>query len=367
MAEVTKCPYCNQPLVSATARKHLEREEKKLLRRLQADARADAEKQIEQAREATEKKVRAELEDVQSKHERALERLRRSQAKALSDAEKQIEQAKEATEEKVRAELEGQRSKHERALEATIEGLQKDNAKLLRKVEKVNAPERGRINEEDIAEQLEHAFPDDEIKLTGSKGGDILQVVRYPTDKGLETAGVILYECKDQQQWGSRFISQIKADGLKRHTPYLLLVSRAMPAKEADVCVRDDVVITDPEHVRHLARILRQVVLETHRAALAGKNRDHKKALLYDYLRGEAFRGELTLLIEAGSKLSEMLQTERRTHERDWNSRQQAYDELLHNSVAIDQSIRNIIETDGAAPTTRRKPRRKSRSLPIHA
>ena len=172
----------------------------------------------------------------------------------------------EATEEKVRAELEGQRSKHERALEATIEGLQKDNAKLLRKVEKVNAPERGQINEEDIAEQLEHAFPDDEIKLTGSKGGDISR--RCVTHR--QGAGDGRGDPLRVQGPRSGAIVSSARSRLRPEAAY------ALPAPcqprhaghEADVCVRDDVVITDPEHVRHLARILRQLVLETHRARL---------------------------------------------------------------------------------------------------
>ena len=318
MAEVSRCPYCNQPLVSDTARKHLKREEKKLRHQLQAEARADAKKQIEKVREATEKKVHAELE--------------------------------------------GQQSKHERALERTIQGLQKQNTDLERKLEELSAPDRGDMNEADIAEQLERAFPDDEIKRTGRGGGDIVQTVRCRTNDGLESAGTILYECKDAKQWGNRFITQIKAGGRKLQTPYLLLVSQAMPAKEADVCVRDDVVITDPEHVRHLARILRQMVMETHRAELAGQDRNQKTALLYEYLRGEVFRGELASLIEVGTKLTEMLQTERSAHERDWNKRQQTYDELLHNSVAIDQSIRGIIESKSAGAASRRAPRRRARS-----
>ena len=347
MAEVSKCPYCNQPLVSDTARKHLRREEEKLRRQLQAEARADAKKQIEKVREATEKKVRAELEGQQSKHERALERTIQGLQKQNTNLDRKLEQAGKAIK-KVRAELKGQQSKHERALEGTIQSLQKQNMDLERKLEKLSAPERGDLNEADIAEQLEHAFPDDEIERTGKGGGDIVQTVRCRSGNALETAGVILYECKDAKQWGNRFITQIKAGGRKLHTPYLLLVSQAMPAKEADVCVRDDVVITDPEHVRHLARILRQMVIETHRAELAGQDRNQKTALLYEYLRGEIFRGELVSLIEVGTKLTEMLQTERSAHERDWNKRQQTYDELLHNSVAIDQSIRGIIESEPA-------------------
>ena len=61
------------------------------------------------------------------------------------------------------------------------------------------------MNEADIAEELVHAFPEDEIQREG-KGGDILQTVRYPCGGKLEQAGVILYECKDTKRWSNAFI-----------------------------------------------------------------------------------------------------------------------------------------------------------------
>ena len=67
------------------------------------------------------------------------------QAEARADAKKQIEKVREATEKKVRAELEGQQSKHERALERTIQGLQKQNTDLERKLEELSAPGTGRF------------------------------------------------------------------------------------------------------------------------------------------------------------------------------------------------------------------------------
>jgi hypothetical protein len=279
-------------------------------------------------------------------------------AEANTAAQRKIREARQATEKKIRAELEGEESKRERGLQRMVDALQKQNLELERRLEGLSAPDRGDMNEAEIAEELAGAFPDDEITREG-KGGDIVQVVRYPGDNGLEPAGVILYECKDTKRWSNSFISQIKADGRARLTPYLLLVSRALPAQERDACVRDDVVIADPMHARQLARILRRMVIETHRAELAGHDRAGKTARLYEYLRSGEFREHLSPVVEAGTHLSEMLQEERKHHERDWSKRQRTYDQLLHNSVAIEQTIQGIIESE--APPKRRRSARAGR------
>ena len=292
MAKTEKCPYCNQPLATSAAVEHLRGEEKKQKKRILAEVKAGAEK-------------------------------------------------------KIRAQLEQEGSKRERGLERTIAMLQKNNGDLERRLEGLNAPDRGEMNEADIAEELAKAFPDDEITREG-KGGDIFQSVRYPGGRELENAGVILYECKDTQRWSNAFLSQIKNDGRTHRTPYLILVSRTLPANEEAACVREDVVIVDPTHVRHLAWIVRRAVIETHRAEVAGQDRAGKTARLYTYLRSDDFREQLTVVVRAGSQLSEMLQAERKKHEQDWSRRQSTYDELLHNSVAIEQAIQDIIESEPA-------------------
>ena len=73
--------------------------------------------------------------------------------------------------------------------------------------------------------------------------------------------------------------------------------------------MRDDVVIADPAHVRHLAWIVRRAVIETHRAELAGQDRAGKTARLYEYLRSDEFRGQLSAVVRAGTQLTEMLQS----------------------------------------------------------
>ncbi len=307
MTDPARCPYCNQPLVSGAAVKHLHEAEEKLRRELSREAAAAAKGKIEEACKAAERKVRAEAERERSKRERGLQRM--------------------------------------------IETLQNQNGDLERRLEGLNAPDRGDMNETDIARDLVEAFPEDEITRKG-KGGDIVQVVRYQTDHKFERAGVILYECKDTRRWSNSFIAQIKADGRTHRTPYLLLVSRALPAGEKDACIRDDVVIADAIHARHMARILRRMVIETHRAELAGRDRAGKTARLFEYLRSDQFREQLSAVVEVGARLSEMLQSERRDHERDWTKRQHIHDELAHKSAAIEQHIQDIIEgeTPSQAP-----------------
>jgi len=300
----SKCPYCNQPLISEAAVKHLHQSEEKLRRQLIKEANAAA--------------------------------------------KEKLEKACQAAEDKVRAEVERERSKRERGLMRTIEVQQKQNEDLERRLAGLSAADQGAFNEADIAADLAQAFPDDIVTRKG-KGGDIVQDVRYHHDHEPESAGVILYECKDTKAWSNRFISQIKKDGKTRQTPYLLLVSKTLPAKESGTCVREDVIVADPVHARHMARILRRMMIETHRAELAGQDRAGKTARLYEYLRGEEFREELASVVEAGTKLTDMLQEERKRHERGWNERQHAYDDLVHNSMAIEDAIQRIIESKAPA------------------
>jgi hypothetical protein len=65
--------------------------------------------------------------------------------------------------------------------------------------------------------------------------------------------------------------------------------------------VRDDVAVVGPEHVVYLAHVLRQMVIEAHRAGLAGRGKAAKTARLYEYLASDDFREHFGAVVEAGS------------------------------------------------------------------
>lgn len=356
MPEPSACPFCGQPLVNQTAVKHLHRSEEKyqaeLRGRLTEEANAAAEEKVEKAHEAASARASAKV----AKAEKLLEKEQEKVAKLKSRSADELSRLKE----KIRDEVEKKQSARERRLEKTVERLGQQNEELERRVDGLNAPDRGDMNEADIFNRLVEAFPEDEITRTG-KGGDIVEIVRYSNSHELEQAGVILYECKDTLKWSNGFISQIKADGHAHQTPYLLLVSRTLPRGEKGTSVRDEVVIADPAHALPMARILRRMAIEAHCAGLAGQDHAGKTACLYEYLHGDEFREELAAMVESSSKLAEMLHKERQAHERAWTKRQQAYDELGRNSLAIEETIRGIIESEGPAkaPRHRQRPRSK--------
>ena len=317
MGKPSKCPFCGQPLIDETAVRHLHRRQV----RFEADLRQHLEKEAEAA---------------------AKEKLKVARAKM---------------EERVRAEFERKHSAREKKLGRTVEELRQHNTELERRVEAINAPERGELHEADIFNRLVEAFPEDETERNGI-GGDIVEVVRYSNKHDLEPAGTILYECKNTLRWNNSFLDQIKKDGKAHRTHFLLLVTRALPRGEKGMCVRDGVLVADADHAVHVARILRQMVIETHRAGLSGKDRAGKTARLYDYLTGDEFREEFASVVAASEKLNGMLEKERSAHERLWAKRKQAYDELGRNSLAIDEAIRFIVE---AAPAQNGRPRRPTK------
>jgi hypothetical protein len=331
MTEMSRCPFCGQPLADKAAVGHLHRSERrfetKLRRELTEEANATAE-----GRAA--RKV-ARLEQGLKEERRKVGALEARQAKG-----------QERVERRIRREVERERSARKRELERTVAQAQTRNEELRRRLDGLSAKERGELNEGDIFQLLVDAFPQDEITRTKEQG-DIIEVVMYGDGEELKSAGAILYECKDTQRWSNAFIEQIRSDGRSRQTPYLLLVSRALPGGEKGMGVHDGVVIADAAHTIPMAQILRRMAIESHVAGLAGRDHAGKTEQLYEYLSSEEFREHLAAVVETGGRLDAMLQKERRAHERTWSQRHRIYAELGRESVAIEQAIHSIVEQEG--------------------
>jgi hypothetical protein len=290
--------------------------------------------ELTREKKAVEVKTKQAMADAEQELARQKKDLEAKTTKAVADAEKRI-----------RSEVGREDSKRERRLQRTIQSLRNHNEDLERQLAGQTAQGEGAVNEQEIARDLREAWHEDEVTLNCA-AGDINQAVYYRKGQTMEKAGTIVYECKNTTRWSNDYIRQVKRDAGILQTPYLMLISKTLPARETGACVSDGVIVADREHARHLVRILRRMMIETHRAELAGQDRERKTARLYEYLRGDEFRTELTVVVAAGKKLTAMLQDERKEHARTWTKRQNAYDELSDNSAAIEQAIRTIIETE---------------------
>ena len=116
--------------------------------------------------------------------------------------------------------------------------------------------------------------------------------------------------------------------GTSTQNAVLVIVTGAFPRGEKMLCVKDGVVIVHPTRLLDLARVMRRMVKEVHRAALTSDGQDAKGAELCAYLSSVEFRQAFDALAESSDKLAGLLSKERASHERDWAKRQAIIEDL---------------------------------------
>lgn len=234
---------------------------------------------------------------------------------------RRVTRARERTERTLRAEVQ---ANLEIAVEERKEGEYADRMsrlraridQLQRQLDTRSSHDRGSDHEQDVLAALRSAFPTDRVERHG-KRGDILHTILT----GDQEIGRILYECKNAGVWQNAWLSKLKQDGRKRGTPYLVLVTRRLPAKARAFCVRDGIAVCEPEHVDAVATVVRQWVVSAHRAEAVATNMPDKARRLYEYLAGDEFRASFGDILDCANQLDAQDLAERSQHERNWGTR----------------------------------------------
>jgi hypothetical protein len=273
------------------------------------------------------------------RHQAEMERELKAQAQAKAKELLGIERAQ--LEQQIRRES----KRKELNLEHTITALMHQNDELKRRLERMNSNERSATQEIDIFSQLQITFPSDKIEKCG-RGGDIIHIVRHEAGKTQRDAGIIVYECKDTLKWSNSFLTQIRKAGQVHKTPYLILVTQALPLKESLLCVKKDVIVVQPPNATHLARIVRRMVVDSFRAGRRAENQSAKTNCILEYLNSDDFRGTFGSVVSASETLHSLLHEEQRAHERTWTRREQMYADLARKTAAIDEGIHAILEAE---------------------
>lgn len=264
-------------------------------------------------------------------------RVRRAQAAADKSARARLRGD-------IEAEVAAKNSASDSRAKARIEDLQHRVDELQRQLDTRGAHDRGIDHELDVLEVLKAGFPTDAIERNG-RGGDLLHTVV----SGGRDVGLIVYECKNAGTWQNAWVAKLKRDGRKRRTPYLVLVSRRLPARERGVCVRDDVVICEPAYLLPLAAVMRRWVISMQRAEAVATAADSKARRLYAYLAGDEFRADFAEISACASELDVQLAKERGAHERAWVGRLQVHKRLGAAVLTIGANL--SIEFEDAVPT----------------
>jgi hypothetical protein len=210
-----------------------------------------------------------------------------------------------------------------------------------------SAHDRGVRREHDVLATLKTAFPTDRIERDGRRGDIVHTVVHAGHEVGL-----ILYECKNTATFQSKWIAKLKDDGRKRCTPYVILVSSRLPAKEVGICVREDVAMCEPIHAASLAAIIRHWVIVTHRADLIAEDAPEKARRVYDYLASDEFRCDFDGIIACSRELDGQIAAERSYHDRMWAGRDRTQERLRTASLMINANLASRMEDATASTET---------------
>jgi hypothetical protein len=340
----TTCPYCRQALLNQAAMRALHSAEGRLqqdiLKGARAKAKELAEARVSAANAAAEGRVaqwRQKFDHLKAEHEEHEANLR---AELTKDIEERLQR-------RGAAQL--------RSVTKTLEKAVADKDNLQRRLDQISAGDRGAFNEDDVTRDLKTAFADDQIERRG-RGGDILHEVYYRAGVDRTSAGLIVYECKDTINWDNAFVTEARSAADQHRTPYAVIVTRTFPPKSREMLTRDGVVIVSPARLIELIRILRSGVVEIHRAGLTAQGRAQKTMALYRFLTSSDFRQRFDAIVNLDRRLKKELDTERKVHERSWERREDAYNELSQNAAAVDERIRQVIEQRSESADVRELP-----------
>ena len=310
------------------------------LRKRIAGEHADRIKELERDLADQSGKVR-ELNKAQS----TIERLKREKASLRAEIEvevqrehtKQFDEERENYRKTVENEFQGKLAESEQV----IARLQKDLQEASKKATPTAPELRGGAQEKIIADYLTNQFPLDTIERIGPgrRGADILQTVHASTRP---ECGVIYYESKNTQRFGSRWIETFKRNMLEKNATIGVLVTRTRPKGMDRLGLKEGIWICTLEEFKGLCFVLRESIIQLSEVARAQENRAGKMGELYDYLTGPDFRSQVEAIVSGFTKMKSDLEQERNAMQVTWGVRERRIRDVLLSTNRMYGSIKGI-------------------------
>jgi hypothetical protein len=375
------CPHCKTPFelgeamleeLRKDATQSIEAEKEKLRQEMLAykkqkeeETRLRAE-ELEQQKAAIEAAAEQRTTQVFTARLQALEEERNQKARQLLDVEKKqlellrdkseleqkqknfelelekrfLEKRKELEETTVRREQEVFELKMKEK-ETQMESLKKTIEELRRKSEQGSMQLQGEAQELLLESILKEHFPFDRIEEVGKgvEGADCLQIVRNSSGR---ECGSIIYESKRTKAWSNNWIEKLKTDKRNQGADVALLVTQAFPKDMDRFGEKDGVWICSFSEVAGVAALLRRGITLVYEATRSQENKGDKMQLLYDFLTGNEFRGQMEAIVEGFMAIRQGISRERIQMEKIWKEREKQLEKVLLNTSGMYGSIKGI-------------------------
>lgn len=253
------------------------------------------------------------------------------------------EQEKIRTEEKKRFEDEYRLKELEK--EKKLQDALKVNEELRRKLEQGSQQTQGEVLELELENLLKAEFPYDDITpvAKGSRGGDIVQVVRNTQGK---ECGKIIWETKRTKAWSDGWVSKLKDDQREAKAEFAVVVSEVLPTDIKNFGFREGIWIANFACIIGMAMALRKNLLDMSmiKASQVGKN--EKMEIIYNYLYGTEFQQRVEAILESFTALQDDIEKEKRWFTLKWAKQEKNIRRVIDNTVGMRGDLQSIAGQD---------------------
>ena len=304
--------------------------------------------ELESLRKRDEEGRKKEIEFLRERQEfeNKMKNVEFEKEKALFEAKKQMEEEiktqvqKEQTLGQEKLQLEWEKKLAER--DKQMEILQRSLAEANQKANQGSIQIQGEIQENALKSLLENEFPFDTVDdvPTGIKGADLVHSVRNQFG---HTAGIIAWESKNTKAWSDSWVDKLKEDRLRVNASVSVIISNVLPDGVTHFGLYRDIWVTEWKYVIPLTIALREQMIMMEQVKNSLKGKDEKMDMLYSYLTSTEFRDKIQNIIEAFQSMKDSLESEKRSMERIWASREKQLDRVISNTSRLYGDMQGLI------------------------
>ena len=228
-----------------------------------------------------------------------------------------------------------------RELEKQLDDQKKLAEEMRRKAEQSSMQRQGEVQELLLEAILKEHFPFDLIEEVGKgvEGADCIQVVRNASGK---VCGKIIYESKRTKGWSGNWIDKLKTDMRSRGADVAILVTQTFPKDMERFSEKEGVWVCNFYELAGVAALIRNGILRVYEAKRSEENKGDKMQLLYNYLTGVEFRGQVEAIAEGFMAMRNSISRERIQMEKMWKEREKQLEKVLISTSGLYGSVKGI-------------------------
>lgn len=226
-------------------------------------------------------------------------------------------------------------------MQIQIDEQKKLAEEMRRRAEQGSMQRQGEGQELLLEELIKEYFPFDLVEEVGKgvEGADCIQIVR--NNLGRE-CGKIIYESKRTKTWNNNWIDKLKTDMRSRSADVAILVTQVFPKDMERFGEKDGIWICTFAEVQSVAHLLRNGIMKINEIQKREENKGDKMQLLYNYLTGNEFKGQVEAIVEGFMAMKQGISKERIQMEKIWKEREKQLEKVLINTSGLYGSVKGI-------------------------